>query len=123
MQLSNMTENTGNPLKASFTGEKKENSYETIGKMKKARNFGQKIRKKGLTETIRYGRIFPHWRTYTSSHVAIEYSTREMEFQPKFAKLVVFTGKMPCKCCKMMWFLFKLNKNQAFLTQGSRFRK
>ena len=50
-------------------------------------------------------------RTRTSTHVAIEYSTRENEFQQKFAKLVLFTGKMPCDGPKKMCFLFELNKN------------
>jgi len=62
-------------------------------------------------------------RTHISTHVAIEYSTRENGFQQKFVILADFTGKMSCKGLKMMWFLFELNKNGAFLMQSSRFRK
>ena len=50
-------------------------------------------------------------RTCTSTHVAIEYSTRENRFQQKSAKLVLFTGKMPCRWSIMRCFLFELNKN------------
>ena len=82
-----------------------------FSEMKKAREFGRSVLKKGLTAHICYGRIFPHWRTRTSTHTATEYSTRENEFQQKFAKLVLFAGKMPCKRPKRMWFLFELNKN------------
>ena len=45
--------------------------------------------------------------------VAIEYSTGGNKFQQKVLKLAAFTGKMPCKMRKEMWFLFRLYKSGA----------
>ena len=89
--------------------------------MKKARNFGHQIQKKAWHCIFAMVEYFHIKRTCASTHVAIEYSTRGNGFQQKSAKLVLFTGKMPCKWPKRMWFLFELNKNCAFLMQSSRF--
>ena len=48
--------------------------------------------KKAVSAMVEYFHIK---RTRTSTHVAIEYSTREKRFQQKSAKLVLFTGKLP----------------------------
>lgn len=61
----------------------------------KTLGFREMSIKKDLTEPAHYGKIFPHWRTRTSTHVAIKYSIGNSKFQQKFWKLALFTGKMP----------------------------
>ena len=94
--------------------EGKQAMEEGLRRKLKTLEFREMSIKKGLTEPPRYGKISPHWRTRTSTHVAIEYSIGDSKFQQKFWKLVPFTGKMPWKWSEIVRFLFKLYKSKLF---------